>query len=412
MPFLLTKSIPQMKKRSLLFALYLFSISTFAQSNFQPIQATKQDGTVLDGLGFYEVKNARAATNLVFRKNENLPIEYFSATELKMGKFENGRVIIPLSLPDTSIKEPVLVEQLITGRAFLYRYGNRFFISRFDRPVFELKQTFRQDPKNPSITLTEKQYVGVLKLYLGKDCPSLESKIANTQFTEESITKTIIQYHECLSDSAKVNKKKLSWLRIEPILASRIGFGKMSLLKNYTLNDGGDHLYTPLSFSGHLAFNFSFPRSNSKISLYAELWYLSQNFERTSNRQETYAMVNRESRFQLKELKMPLGLRYAKNGDPFNVFAQGGFVLKHNLSIATSYRYEQIGADFTRTSEEDYPSINPGITPGLWAGLGAKHYKLPLSAELRYTWDPQMLRYQVYSYASGQALNLIVAYHF
>jgi hypothetical protein len=400
-----------MKKHTLFFALYLFSIFTFGQSKFQPIQVTKQDGTVLEGLGFYQVKNAQAAVKLEFRKNENLPVEYFSAADLKLGQFDNGRVIIPLKLPDTLMQEPVLAEQLVTGRAYLYRYGDRFFISRFDRQLFELKQSYMQDPKNHVITLVKKQYQGVLKVYLLKDCPTLESSIDKTQFTEESLTKTLIEYHECMNDSASVNKEKLPWLHLEPALASRVGFGKMSLLKEYTFNGGGVHLYTPLGFSGHLALNFSFPRSNSKISLHAEFWYLSQKFEGISTQQEQFALVNRENRFQLKELRMPLGLRYTKNGALFNVFVQGGFVLRHNLSISTYYRYEQIGADFTRTTEEDYPLVRAGIMPGLWCGMGAKHHKIPLSAELRYTWDPQMMRYQVYSYASGQSLNLILAYH-
>ncbi len=400
-----------MKKHTLFFALYLFSIFTFGQSKFQPIQVTKQDGTVLEGLGFYQVKNAQAAVKLEFRKNENLPVEYFSAADIKLGQFDNGRVIIPLKLPDTLMQEPVLAEQLVTGRAYLYRYGDRFFISRFDRPLFELKQSYIQDPKNHVITLVKKQYQGVLKVYLIKDCPTLESSIDKTQFTEESLTKTLIEYHECMNDSIQVNKKSMPWTIIEPSLALRTGVGKMSLFGQRELYGIAGKLVTPLQLSGHLAINFSFPRSNSKYSLQTEIWYTSQNFDRYGIVKGEYSTVNVYHSFRLNELRVPIGVKYTMNNSPFSPYLNAGAVLRHILKVKTYYRYEQIGADFTRVTETDHPLVKGGIMPALWFGMGAKHHKLPFSAEMRYTWDPQLFQYLAATYANGHSYNLVLAYH-
>jgi hypothetical protein len=367
----------------------------YGQNNFEAARVILKNGDTLNGYAVYKHAQGQNIPLFSFRTAPKGEEVIYTAKQIDRVLFVNGKAILAIVLPAIDSSEQILAEVLIEGKMDLFRYNDRFFITKPGRKTIELREKKNPIPEHPKMQRIQKEYIGVLSLLILKECPSLKYKVEHTQLSEAGLVDIIADYHYCLAESFIIYKASLSWFKFSPSIVIRGGTSFMRLFRQADIKGQGEYLQPRVEISPHFALNISLPRISSSLSICLEAWYVAHSF-RGENHIVSSSIERIENNFQFSELRFPFGIRQTFTAEKTDWFVNTGMALRYPIQQKgyTNYEIEQNGLVFT--IENKYPRIEGGVAPAFWLGVGHQlrkpAFKIPISAELRAQLDPEILK--------------------
>lgn len=288
--------------------------------------------------------------------------------------------------PELQIEaDTVFLQTMIQGIKSLYHYKDsygkdNFYIKQnegFDLLVYK---KYLKIHEGTSVVLENKKYTGQLTLYL-QDCPTIKSKLNNTNYNKNNLEKLLLSYYECTLSVIKF-QKKTETLKLEIGVLAGISISSLKFRSDdYPYLENADYSNS-LNFSGGIFFDIIIPRAQRKWSICNELIYTSFSMEDRYIRNTIIYKYVYDTKLAYDYLKMNNLLRFKYPIGSFFVFANiglsTGVVIKE-----TNYLKKETKIVSTTIIEEGkcIPQTDK-IESGYILGLGSKYKKF--SFEVRY----------------------------
>jgi hypothetical protein len=289
--------------------------------------------------------------------------------------------------------DTIFLQALILGEKSLFQITNNLGIKNFyllDDHEFSLLKYKKYIDKIDRIKKTSeiRTYLTQLRAYF-QDCPSIQSKITNTQYTKGSLNKLFSSYYkDCTSQPIEFEK------HIENIefKFGLIGGGSFSSLKfkRFPSRTNTDKFLTDTDFSNSIDISVGFfmelrmPLNRKKWSLYNELLFSKFTVNaQYSNFYHENRYTNYDTKIGLNQMILNSLVRYhilLKNNA--SIFLNGGLAtglasFNKNETIQYTKFYS------TPTTDKKIPIKNfESFKMGSAWGIGLKYRKY--STELRY----------------------------
>ena len=309
--------------------------------------------------------------------------------------------------------DTTFLQTIISGPKSLFyykiRHGKEQFYSRQDG-VFDLlvyKRYLKKRPGGDAVAENRK-YLGQLALYL-QDCPLVQSKLGNTRYGKEGLSKLFAFYYHCTGSTVKFQKETE---KVTTEVGALIGATSSSLefkSNSYAYLTDVDYPHS-LNISAGLFFDVIFPRNAKKWSLYNELMYTSYQME---GRYDSFTNENTYSTSYIKigysyikmnnlaRFRYPVGnLQIYLNGGMSNGFvvAETNFLRKESTTHSINQVEEGRALNEVRKYEQGY-----------LIGIGSKFKKYSL--EIRYEKGSGVSLYRVLG-SSVHRYYLLLGYKF
>ncbi len=385
-------------KKSVLaiFATFIYQTS-FCQENFLPGYIISNSDTLH---GFIDYRNWEGNPDKISFKEKlsddriiyyPMDINGFSVLD---EMYESAVVQVEVSSADINVLEideeskfaldTTFLQTIIKGKKSLYFYKNKvgkdqFYIKHDSSYNLLVYNKFLKEQDGEKGIAVNKKYLGQLSSYF-KDCPTIQSKIANTGYTKKSMENLFLDYYGCTQSKIEFQKKTEKTVAEFGVFA---GLSLTSLKFNaidYLVNADCD---PSANLSAGLFFEVTPPRNQKKWSLNNELMFSSYKIKGLYN---DYESENRYTIYHtiigFSYLKMNNMLRYKYPVGNFSVYLNVGIsngyalsesnTVKKELKIYLSERIdESVIFNEIRKYEQGY----------IW-GLGTKYEKY--SFEVRY----------------------------
>jgi len=384
-------------------------ISTFCQKNYLAGYLILSNGDTITG--FIDYRNWENNPGIVFfaktpddDKQGYSPVDikefgvldekYFSAvveTELSSDKTTDLDYDAELNI----VKETGFLQALVKGDKSLYLLRSKlgkeqYYIGQDSSYDLLVYKKYLKDQDGKSVIVENRKYIGQLILYL-KDCPSLQQKLQNTTYQQNSLEKLFLSYYDCSHSEFDFHKKTEKISFDFGVLAgatfSTVSFRSADF--DYLVNAGFQPSY---NFSGGAFLDVVLARNNKKWSICNELIFTSYKFKGVyedyihENRYTTYASTLGYGYLKLNNL-----LRYSYPLGNFFLFLNAGLsngfaIFEQNETIVTSVLFEQ-----ERVEEKKALNDSRNYEVGFLGGLGARFKRF--SCEARYEYGTGMSAY-------------------
>jgi len=284
------------------------------------------------------------------------------------------------------VADTVFLQTMIQGIKSLYYYKDsdgkdNFYIKQNEEFVLLAYKKYLKIYEGTSVVLDNKRYIGQLTVYL-KDCPTIKSKLNNTNYNKNSLEKLLLSYYECTQSVIKFQKKTEKAIIEIGVLA---GISVSSLKfkgKDFPHLENAEYSNS-LNFTGGLFLDIVLPRDQRKWSIYNEFIYTSYKVDGNYvDIKNSYKHTIVYSEFDYSYLKMNNMLRYKfPIGTLFAFFNAGfsnGFVINGTNNRKIESRFNSI----IKVVEDKSLNETRIFEQGYILGLGTKYKKF--SFEVRY----------------------------
>ncbi|MFC2124649.1 hypothetical protein ACFLU5_07535 [Bacteroidota bacterium] len=356
----------------MLIPLFIFhSYNSLGQgdSKYGYIITTKKD--TVNGFIRYS-KESSNYINCIFKDGLYYLERSYSPEEILGYGINNDKHFQSFNIHDTDKEAPtnVFLEILISGEVSLFRYGNRFFISKSNLGLAELlvkvyDTKFGGTDSKREVNL----YKSVLKAYLS-DCEQIDNNVRKSTLNEQTLVNLILDYYRCTGDYYTLHKSALPWTNFNfglgfGIYASRINTGSVKF--DYPVLE---KLNCGLNPTVGLNLDISSPKISRRLLFNTGAWITSfktsSYFFMTFDSQTNHYDLN----FNTTYLVIPTVFKYVFSEMRFRPFLKGG--LGHYLILrkeCQNYMELELDNGTVNTARlSDMPIGNYQI--GLSCGIG------------------------------------------
>ncbi|MBX2957052.1 MAG: PorT family protein [Cyclobacteriaceae bacterium] len=280
----------------------------------------------------------------------------------------------------------VFLEVIVRGLASLYKFEKIYFIEKNDsgpqQLVNETKEVFVDGMK---VLKSTNQYINTINNLL-LDCPDIQAKLQRTKLEEKDLVSLIKDYNTCKGKPSLMFKSK------KPQVKALIGvIGGVNISEiSFEAFSGFEYLTSDfdLSISPMLgvSLNLLFPRVSERISLQTDIILLSSKYynytliESLSSAERNYVTI------ELKQLKIPIGVRYTFPRRAFTPYFNLGVSSTLNLAGSDSEWVREVESNGVVNTTTNKALVFSQNQFGIWGGLGVSKgiRKLNAFVELRY----------------------------
>ncbi|MCK4664318.1 MAG: hypothetical protein KAT68_15725 [Bacteroidales bacterium] len=373
--------------------------TSFCQENYLPGYIITLKGDTLQG--FIDYRNWEKNPNKIYFK-DNIRQFSFTPNEIKLFSVQDEVYVSAIVKTEVSPNKTIYLEfaselktkfdtiflqTMIQGVKSLYYYKNsngkeNFYIKQNMEYDLLVYKKYLKKQKGKNVITENKKYTGQLMLYL-HDCPSIQSKLRNTEYNQKSMENLFLFYYDYTQSKIEF-QKKTEKISTEIGVLTGVSLTSLEFRSKYyyTYLVNADYSQS-VNFSTGLFFNVILLRNQGKWSICNELIFTSYKVEGRYNyfeNENNYSIINTE--FEYSYLKMnnmgrfkyPIGSLFVY----LNAGISNGFAISEtNYEKIESkvYSIEKIGEgkvmDDTRKYEQGYI-----------LGLGTKFKKY--SFEIRY----------------------------
>jgi opacity protein-like surface antigen len=369
------------------FSFFIFH-SSFSQSDYREAYVVTNKGDTLSGFINYS-EGSKNHEFCDFKKSLNQDAITYSPSQLKGYRFLNDKYFKSKNISlDNNNSKLRFLEVLVRGKVTLYKYKSTFYVEKNDSLFYKLSNeqiVVIRDGKK--VMKYSNKHVGILSIFLS-DCGSFSDKINKLKLVEKELTKLIEQYNLCSGEPSESFKEKKEWLA--PSVGIVLGLNS-SLIKFESFVQGGEYLTSNFDISNSIIIGASFdlksPRLNERISLHGGISYLSSEYISYSETNATSYNLNRNDvSIELRQLKIPIGLRYTFPDKSFTPYLNLGISSTLHLKSSSLWTKEIEQNNVIETYESEAFTISNNQL-GYWGGIGINKKissKLTTSIEFRY----------------------------
>lgn len=343
-----------------------FSIPAFSQDNFREGFIIQPTGDTLRGLVNYR-KGWRNFKVCEFRSTSDGVTTEFTPQQIRGYGF-TGDDVFESRLLET---DSVFLEVLVRGEASLYRYIDAYWLQMQSAGLVQIKnEKVRKYVDGQLIGEYSNQHVATLTMMF-KDCDEVRNSMNRVSFTEKSLTRAVQRYNTCKGSTSHILNTK-PWINAN--FGISVGLNISNLRFKSKLEDFRS-LTKPspraTSFLPAAMVEIGSPRVSERFKVVVSIMYLHTNYELYDKWKHGLSTIRDYTEFDVKQLKIPVGIRYTFPGKRITPFLTAGFSYGHNFSLdKSSVRYlEQSGT----VSKRDTPApdfLKAKFQVGVWGGVG------------------------------------------
>ena len=358
-----------MKKITLILCLCT-SISLFSQTDFRIGYIINIEGQKIDGYVNYK-ENSSIYEYCEFKRNLDDETIKYTPSSIKGYGFNKDKFFLSKNInSDLNQQRKMFLEVIISGIATLYKSTGTYYLEK--EGVFkELNNEIVEYTQNDNVfRRPSKKYIGLLKVYFN-DCEKIKRRVDATNYGEKSLGRIVNSYNECKGQKSIVYKEEKTWFNAS--FGAVVGISSSSL--NY-IHKSTEVLYFTEKSNSSISYLFggfaelNSPRISEKISFYTGIFFSSNNFNTNMKSSNSSFNFISEVRTNLKQLKIPIGVRYTfpeKNFTPYFTFGISNYT---NISSTTNWIRESEINNVVSISNKKYETGSLAV--GYFGSIGIK----------------------------------------
>lgn len=267
--------------------------------------------------------------------------------------------------------DTLFYEVLVSGKVDLYRYKDRFYVQK-DIRWFELKnELIDVYIDNRHFVRNSNKHFGILNLVL-EDCLEVKSSIERVTLAARPLTRIITRYNECTGGAYQDKRERKPWSKL--ILgitaganASQLRFSSSSQSVRYLT----EPKETSFTWTAGITAEYLAPRFTERISFVTALLYVETEHHLFSKATVSSTQTVRYySTFGLRQLKVPIGLRYTFPARTFTPYIEVGGAYTSSLKISQSLIRETESSGLVSTDSSNEIFVEKDNQLGVWGGFG------------------------------------------
>jgi|JI10StandDraft_1071094.scaffolds.fasta_scaffold14246_6 hypothetical protein len=327
-----------------LFIVFMAFAPTYSQSDFRAgFVVTNLMDTVQ---GFVQYSEGGKATRKCNFKSsaEASKITYLPGQILGYGYkderyYESKKIEID---QDSSI---LFLEIVVSGAVRLFVSGNRIWVEKQNSGLVELKN----DPvevnlNDVAVVRRSNQYIATLNMIL-EGCSSLRDVIQGTRFNEKSLTNVVDLYNKCSNSKSIVYKDNRPKFKLSIGISGGIQNSEINFDSSFDYLIGD--FETPVLPFGGITFDLFSPRLSERVSISSSFFYTKSNYYRFSEDNRVGTVNKDYVTIQLKQLKIPFGIKYRFSGKSTTPYITGGLAHTFHLKSNSEWIDETVSTQFT-----------------------------------------------------------------
>ena len=386
--------------------------SVLAQENFLPGQVITKAGDTLSG--FIDYHNwGRNPTEISFRSSKNDTANSYTPFDLQEFSVKDEHYVSAMVEREKSPKRTsaltnevflrmdvtnAFLQTLVRGSKSLYYLSDvqgidQFYTKQDSSYHLLIYKRYLKKQKHRRIIGENRTFVRQLKNYLD-DCPTVNDKLKNIEYSKYDLEKLFLHYYECISSEAAFQRPS-ERVTYEIGLLAGVSLTSLKFRGGRTPVITRPNYSRSTNFAGGLFLNFVIPRSRKKWIITNEIAYSSYqalgDYSRTIDINQTQ---NVSVEFSYSYIKMNNMLRYRYPSEPA-VYANIGFSNGWAFQETNNVKVETINNGMLSVRERKALEFSRLYEYGFLGGLGVQHNKISLETR--------------YERGSGMSLNSIIA---
>jgi hypothetical protein len=384
-------------------ALLALSVSSLAQSDFRKgFIVTHDKDTVFGFADFHDGVKAFSSCN--FKRTENGESQTYKPADILGYGFVDDRHFVTRSVPANGGAEEVFMEVMVEGPVTLFRLRETFWVQKQGQDILELRKVEKEvyvDKR--SYTKYVNEYIGTLNILLA-DCAALRDEIQDLEFRIRPLTKLIASYNSCQQPEVKVQKAKKPWIKANAGIAVGMDASNLKIdAQNYFHSDGVVPYKQSVSMMGGITLDISSPRLSERFAFTSAVLYTQHSYHLSNAEQQEpgihYVTID------VKELKIPFGLRYTFAPKPVTPFFNVGMTTAIHLESSSTWLKQSVSGIGNVINFSDMGEIpTKKGQAGVWGGIGMLtriSEKFDASIELRYEYTNGIVDFELNDYTSN-----------
>lgn len=353
---------------SFCFVLLISFHTVHAQTDFRKgyIVREKTDSTY--GLIQYR-EGPSVHRSCLFKSSETSEIVEYGPDAIVAYGFPGNKHYESKPSPDDA-DNMLFAEAIVKGFVSLFRLEGKFTIERGDEGLHILtNETTVSTLNGKRVSKQSNQHIATLNMLLF-DCIEIRERISRIQISEKNLTKLVQDYNQCKGGGSTVLKSQKPWLALKGALFGGVNMSSIDFREN---NPDLEYLYgkfdRSISPAGGISLDFSSPRTSERLSFHIDMFYTQSSYSKYSKISTSFLTETDHVTIDLKELKLPFGLRYTLSRRVVSPFFNFGVAPTFHLSSNSLWVHEVDGNGQFLTSE-DYALNIQKTQLGFWCGLG------------------------------------------
>ncbi len=370
----------------LIIVTFFFLQNNFSQNDFREGYIITNKNDTINGFINYR-EGLRKFKYCDFKEYENQNVISYEPNQIKGYRYLNDKHFISKVFIKDDLKEKVFFEVLVKGKVTLYKYNGVYYVEKDDDAYHELTNDLIKIYKDDKEYFKyDKRHISTLS-YLLSDCTSIKEKINEVKITEKELTELIELYNDCIGEPSITFKENKPWFKTHFGLIIGVNSSKINFSSDYqNLEYITSDFDRSNSIMPGLYFDFISPRINERIAIHVGLFYLNSSYKSSSIIEISNITDRNEVTIELKQLKVPLGLRYTFPEKNFTPYFDLGVSDTFNVDSSSLWVLERERNNVVETFEREALDIGENQF-GFWGGIGVKKSisdKLSAFLELRY----------------------------
>lgn len=357
----------------------------FAQTDFRKgFVITLQRDTISGLVNYREGANAHEICE--FKKLENLNTTSYRPDEIFGYGFHDDKFFESRKVQEEN-KSPrvAFVEVLVKGMVSLYKVDDSYFMDKKGGELYHLTNESEElELDGRTVVKYTNRHISIMNM-LFHDCVDLQQK-RKISLTERTLSAEVEAYNKCQNSPSIIYKANKPWVKwhfgiTSGMKISKIKFDETIVAKH--LQGGFETSKSPVI---GISIDILSPRLSERISFHSDILYTRSkyyNFNLVSN---SYSSRRDYVTIELRELKLPMALRYTFPGKIIRPYFNAGVSATFHLGSSSSWIQEIESNHVVQTYTDEALLISKDQI-GLWGGIGVLksiHKKYEGFFELRY----------------------------
>lgn len=314
-----------------------------------------------------------------FKTSKDRPITIYKPGEINGYRFEGDKYFVSKSLDkSTENAGQVFMEVLIKGPVTLFKYKDIFFIEKKDSGFYELsEETIVTVVNGQKVERESNNFVGMLKFLLS-DCEKSKELIRSIELEETALMNLVESYNQCSGARGIVYKtvnprRNLHVSMLGGFGSSRLDFSSSSVFASVNSSRSTGAYGSSRGALFGISVELTVSKHSEKVSLRGDVLYFAAHYLKNN----IYSGVIETAEIGLKQLKIPVGLKYTFGVNRIVPYLILGLTYTSLFDTSSKMtRYNQ-ATQITEVFENDY-----FISKGQLGFYGVAGTRLALSKRL------------------------------
>jgi len=259
--------------------------------------------------------------------------------------------------------DTTFLKTIIRGSKSLYFYNNavgnnQFYIQENNKFELLIYKMYKRNLGGQTDVIEVKKFINQLQMYLD-NCPDVQSKLQDLEYTERALRKLFLLYFECTGSTITFQRK---------VEKTKLEFGLLAGISSTTIKFVGNdypYLTSPTyersnNFTVGIFFDFIIPKNQGRWSSYNEFTFAGYNFSGTY-RVNSVSTINTTIAYSYFKINNLIRYRIPLKGTSifFNAGISNGLALSetnekksNGSSFGSAYSFGNKAVDNSRTYEQ------------------------------------------------------------